>query len=98
MQNDKDCWGSHVQKLESVEVDRESNSEVIHWVIRYPVSSHGNGIYIHKSEVVCKKEYVTTMNYLLFYALLGCINTPSCHRAKKTHIFFAHEHTSHDSI
>jgi hypothetical protein len=30
-------WDSYVQKLETVEVDPETGTEVVHWVMKFPV-------------------------------------------------------------
>ena len=31
-------WDTYVQRLETVDVDRQTGSEVVHWVMRFPVS------------------------------------------------------------
>ena len=37
-------WDTYVQRLETVDVDRQTGSEVVHWVMRFPVSGE-----IHRS-------------------------------------------------
>ena len=31
-------WDAYVQQLETVDLDTESGSEVVHWVMKFPVS------------------------------------------------------------
>ena len=62
MQVDHSCrksWDTYVQKLETVDVDEETGSEVVHWVMDFPVSALSTG-------------YITCINAHVYMCMCMC--------------------------